>query len=197
MADKNIPTFRADRTDDWFNYNLRIARINAGYTVDMLAEKAGVNKSSIYVYERLKSMPSPEIAERIASALNKDLTFLFPEDFRQFVADANKERKRGEEEKETEFESIEYLNIEEESPEEIAMKKETPEVVDRLLDNLKLRDREILRLRYGIGHGYNYTLEEVGRIFKITRERVRQIENKAIEKLRQLCFDTERFSRAG
>ena len=44
--------------------------------------------------------------------------------------------------------------------------------------------REIIKLRYGIGDGYTYTLEEVGRIFRVTRERVRQIEAKAVRKLR-------------
>ena len=42
---------------------------------------------------------------------------------------------------------------------------------------------EVLKLRYGLGDGYTYTLEEVGRIFNVTRERVRQIEAKAIRKL--------------
>jgi len=45
------------------------------------------------------------------------------------------------------------------------------------------REREIICLRYGIGDGYTYTLEEVGRRFNVTRERVRQIEAKAIKKL--------------
>lgn len=45
------------------------------------------------------------------------------------------------------------------------------------------REREIIKLRYGIGDGTTYTLEEVGRIFKVTRERVRQIEGKAVRKL--------------
>ncbi|MEC8161922.1 MAG: sigma factor-like helix-turn-helix DNA-binding protein, partial [Planctomycetota bacterium] len=48
---------------------------------------------------------------------------------------------------------------------------------------LTYREREIVRLRYGLGDGYTYTLEEVGRIFKVTRERVRQIEAKAVRKL--------------
>ena len=48
---------------------------------------------------------------------------------------------------------------------------------------LSYREREIIKLRYGIGDGYNYTLEEVGHIFKVTRERIRQIEAKAIRKL--------------
>ena len=55
--------------------------------------------------------------------------------------------------------------------------------IDGLLKTLTYREREIIRLRYGLGDGYTYTLEEVGRIFKVTRERVRQIEAKAVKKL--------------
>ena len=59
---------------------------------------------------------------------------------------------------------------------------------DRLADvlqGLNHREREILRLRYGLTDGYAYTLEEVGKIFSVTRERVRQIEAKAVRKLQQ------------
>ncbi len=55
--------------------------------------------------------------------------------------------------------------------------------IETLLKTLTYREREIIRLRYGLTDGYNYTLEEVGRIFKVTRERVRQIEAKAVKKL--------------
>ena len=55
--------------------------------------------------------------------------------------------------------------------------------IETLLKTLTYREREIIRLRYGLGDGYTYTLEEVGRIFKVTRERVRQIEAKAVRKL--------------
>ena len=55
--------------------------------------------------------------------------------------------------------------------------------IESLLKTLTYREREIIRLRYGLSDGYTYTLEEVGRIFKVTRERVRQIEAKAVKKL--------------
>ena len=55
--------------------------------------------------------------------------------------------------------------------------------IEALLKTLTWREREIIRLRYGLQDGYTYTLEEVGRIFKVTRERVRQIEAKAVRKL--------------
>jgi len=56
--------------------------------------------------------------------------------------------------------------------------------VEKVLSSLTEREAKILKLRFGIGTGYPRTLEEVGRIFKVTRERVRQIESKAIRKLR-------------
>lgn len=57
--------------------------------------------------------------------------------------------------------------------------------IEEAMQTLNYREREILRLRYGLTDGYAYTLEEVGRIFSVTRERVRQIESKAVRKLQQ------------
>ena len=57
--------------------------------------------------------------------------------------------------------------------------------LDEAMQGLNYREREILRLRFGLADGYTYTLEEVGRIFSVTRERVRQIESKAVRKLQQ------------
>ena len=59
------------------------------------------------------------------------------------------------------------------------------ERIGEVLEQLNYREREILRLRYGLADGYAYTLEEVGQIFSVTRERVRQIESKAVRKLQQ------------
>ncbi len=55
--------------------------------------------------------------------------------------------------------------------------------IAEVLSALDYREREILRLRYGLADGYSYTLEEVGKIFSVTRERVRQIETKAVRTL--------------
>lgn len=57
--------------------------------------------------------------------------------------------------------------------------------IEEAMETLNYREREILRLRYGLTDGYTYTLEEVGKIFSVTRERVRQIESKAVRKLQQ------------
>ncbi len=70
-----------------------------------------------------------------------------------------------------------------ESPVSAAAQEMLKEKVESVLDTLTYREREIIKLRYGIGDGYTYTLEEVGKKFMVTRERVRQIEAKAVRKL--------------
>ena len=70
-----------------------------------------------------------------------------------------------------------------ESPINAATQEMLKEKIDQVSKTLTYREREIIKLRYGLGDGYTYTLEEVGRIFKVTRERVRQIEAKAVRKL--------------
>jgi RNA polymerase primary sigma factor len=70
-----------------------------------------------------------------------------------------------------------------ESPTDSTAQQMLSQRIDGVLKTLTYREREIIKLRYGIGDGYTYTLEEVGRIFKVTRERVRQVEAKALRKL--------------
>ncbi len=69
------------------------------------------------------------------------------------------------------------------SPVSAATNEMLKDKIEAVLRTLTYREREIIKLRYGLGDGYTYTLEEVGRIFKVTRERVRQIEAKAVRKL--------------
>ena len=70
------------------------------------------------------------------------------------------------------------------SPERIAERTLLKKQTDELLKTLTKREEMVLRLRFGIDDGYHRTLEEVGNIFNVTRERIRQIEDKALKKLR-------------
>ena len=70
------------------------------------------------------------------------------------------------------------------SPEESAAGNLLHEQIEEMLDALSDREREVLRYRFGLEDGRSYTLEEVGRRFGVTRERIRQIEAKALRKLR-------------
>jgi RNA polymerase primary sigma factor len=71
----------------------------------------------------------------------------------------------------------------ESTPADSAMHQMLRDKINHVLKSLTYREREIIKLRYGLGDGYSYTLEETGRIFKVTRERIRQIESKALRKL--------------
>lgn len=69
-------------------------------------------------------------------------------------------------------------------PSEAVVAKNLMEQVRQVLATLTPREEKVLRMRFGIGEKYDHTLEEVGRDFKVTRERIRQIEAKALRKLR-------------
>jgi len=70
------------------------------------------------------------------------------------------------------------------SPEEEAMRGEVAREIEQAMDSLNDREREVMRLRYGLGLDRELTLEEIGRRLSVTRERVRQIEAKALSKMR-------------
>ena len=70
------------------------------------------------------------------------------------------------------------------SPNDSLLSQDLTTQVDRALATLSQKEKEILRLRFGIGEEGEHTLEEVGRRFAVTRERIRQIEAKALRKLR-------------
>jgi RNA polymerase primary sigma factor len=69
------------------------------------------------------------------------------------------------------------------SPEEAVIHRSLREQIEHALDSLTEREAEVLKLRFGLHDGKEHTLEEVGDIFKVTRERIRQIEAKALRKL--------------
>lgn len=70
------------------------------------------------------------------------------------------------------------------SPEVIMETKEQAEQINESLECLSYREREIIKLRFGLGDGFTYTLTEVGRIFRVSRERLRMVEARALRKLR-------------
>lgn len=78
------------------------------------------------------------------------------------------------------------------------------QVIEQVLDTLSVREAEVLRLRFGFYDGIPKTLEEVGKVFNLSRDRIRQIENKAIRRLRhpsrskdlkELDFETQKYGR--
>jgi RNA polymerase primary sigma factor len=70
------------------------------------------------------------------------------------------------------------------SPQEAAISSNLAKETQKILSTLNEREEKILRMRFGIGEKYDHTLEEVGQDFDVTRERIRQIEDKALRKLK-------------
>ena len=73
----------------------------------------------------------------------------------------------------------------EDNPLDIASHGQLRGRIDEVLDVLSWRERSIIELRYGLGDGYSYSLKEIAQVFRVSRERVRQIQSKALEKLQQ------------
>jgi RNA polymerase nonessential primary-like sigma factor len=87
--------------------------------------------------------------------------------------------------KEKDTELGDLLETEETSPEEVLMREALQRDLHQLLADLTSRERDVIRMRFGLGDGHPYSLAEIGRALELSRERVRQIEAKALQKLRQ------------
>src|SRR5450759_1142440 len=159
-----------------------------------LADKARTIRIPVHMVERLNKLISAERQliqqlgrepsdEEIAAELECS-----PREVRDIVRVAQQpvslEKPMGEEDDSALADFIEDVSAQ--SPFEIASEALRRESVARVLASLPRREREVIEMRYGIVGGRSRTLEEVGRAFNITRERVRQIENRTLKKLQTL-----------
>jgi len=131
------------------------------------------------LYHELGREPSPEeTAEAAGLPLEEAKQILR---IRQLPASLDQTVGRGEDSKFADLLSQD----DSEEPADGAGRQMLQRRIRHLLQTLGYREREIINLRYGLGDGYNYTLEEVASIFKVTRERIRQIEDRALRKLQE------------
>ncbi len=159
-----------------------------------LADKARTIRIPVHMVERLNKLISAErmliqqlgrepTAEEIAAELECDVREV-RDVLRLAQQPVSLEKPMGEEDDSALADFVEDVSAE--SPFEIASEALRRENITRVLASLPRREREVLELRYGIVGGRARTLEEVGRAFNITRERVRQIENRTLKKLQTL-----------
>ncbi|PSF36160.1 RNA polymerase sigma factor, RpoD/SigA family [Aphanothece hegewaldii CCALA 016] len=87
--------------------------------------------------------------------------------------------------KEKDTELVDLLETTEVSPEESLVNEALQKDLESLLSDLTTREKEVIQLRYGFKDGKSYSLADIGRVLELSRERVRQIETKALQKLRQ------------
>jgi RNA polymerase primary sigma factor len=159
-----------------------------------LADKARTIRIPVHMVERLNKLISAErmliqqlgrepTAEEIAGELECEVREV-RDVLRLAQQPVSLEKPMGEEDDSALADFVEDVSAE--SPFEIASEALRRENITRVLASLPRREREVLELRYGIVGGRARTLEEVGRAFNITRERVRQIENRTLKKLQSL-----------
>jgi RNA polymerase primary sigma factor len=159
-----------------------------------LADKARTIRIPVHMVERLNKLISAErmliqqlgrepTAEEIAKELECEVREV-RDVLRLAQQPVSLEKPMGEEDDSALADFVEDVSAE--SPFEIASEALRRENITRVLASLPRREREVLELRYGIVGGRARTLEEVGRAFNITRERVRQIENRTLKKLQAL-----------
>ncbi len=160
-----------------------------------LADKARTIRIPVHVVEKLNKIGRAE--RKLVTELGREptaeeiaeVTGIEPDEVesikRSAQAPVSLEKPVGDEE-ESEFGQF-IADERAESPYERAAEILTKEALREALENLSYRERRVLELRYGLGGEHPRTLDEVGRTFNVTRERIRQIENQSLKKLQSLA----------
>src|ERR1700758_763133 len=160
-----------------------------------LADKARTIRIPIHIVEKLNQIGRAQ--RMLVSGLGREpsaeeiseVTGIEPDEVesikRSAQAPVSLEKPVGDEE-ESEFGQF-IADERAESPYERAAEILTKEALREALENLSYRERRVLELRYGLGGEHPRTLDEVGRTFNVTRERIRQIENQSLKKLQSLA----------
>jgi RNA polymerase primary sigma factor len=160
-----------------------------------LADKARTIRIPVHVVEKLNKIGRAE--RKLVTELGREptadeiaeVTGIEPEEVEQIKRSAQApvslEKPVGDEE-ESEFGQF-IADEKAESPFDRAADLLTKEALREALENLSYRERRVLELRYGLGGEHPRTLDEVGRTFNVTRERIRQIENQSLKKLQSLA----------
>ena len=163
-------------------------------TARALADKARTIRIPVHVVEKLNKIGRAE--RKLVTGLGREPTTeeiaevagIEPEEVdeikRSAQAPISLEKPVGDEEQ-SEFGQL-IADEQAESPYERAVEILTQEALRKALENLSYRERRVLELRYGLGGEHPRTLDEVGRTFNVTRERIRQIENQSLKKLQTL-----------
>jgi RNA polymerase primary sigma factor len=159
-----------------------------------LADKARTIRIPVHIVEKLNKIGRAE--RKLVTGLGREptieeiaeVTGIQPEEVesikRSAQAPISLEKPVGDDEQ-SEFGQF-IADAQAESPYERAVEILTKETLRDALENLSYRERRVLELRYGLGGEHPCTLDEVGRTFNVTRERIRQIENRSLKKLQTL-----------
>jgi RNA polymerase primary sigma factor len=167
----------------WIQQSMMRALTDHGRTIRLpahIVERLGkLNRSREHLQQRYSKQPTmEEVAEAVALPIEKvRQTFELSQELASLDLPLDNEEERN-----SFIDLIQNPSIP--SPEDEVSAKAVRERLNEVLKTLLPREEEVLRMRFGLTDGTAYTLEQLGQIFGITRERVRQIEKKALMKLR-------------
>ena len=173
-----------------FNASIRERRKELGLSQRDLVSKSNVTITRLAKFERLQDIPTPDEADRIADVLGVPAVEVFPPSLYKKIVErlnnislhyyfdvtpmslCNQE--------------IYQLESSVGSMKDLEADIDRKIVLEKYLGQLQDREKQILELRFGLDGNISRTLEETGKFFGVTRERVRQMERKAIKKLKKL-----------
>ena len=183
------------------NDKMLSARENKGFSQIELADMVGLGVHIIGQLERLQFPKTYryEDALLIAAELEIPVESVLPKEMVGWDgATKFSYTKEVPVERLLEYENTQTKHYLVDSPENIADKNDKITMIKSMLKYLSYREREVIRLRYGLDSGgMCYTLEEISRMFKATRESVRLVEYKAIRKLEKYASDPQLMSEVG
>ena len=155
-----------------------------------VAKEIGIPYNSYLFYESMKKYPSKEAQEKICNFYRKRGVFLleedvFPEELKQITSKKYKIEREIPRHKLISLNDVsQRLLPYAKDIEKTVYEQQMDEELDNVLKTLTEREEKVIRLKFGFDDGYPRTLEEIGQIFNVTPERIRQIESKALRKLR-------------
>ncbi len=177
-----------------YNWHMRVARQAKGWCQRDLANATSLSAATIGHFENLRQFPSLEQSKIIAEALGQDIETLFPDWLKAFklrrvpepIGDRSISLKEAIERRLIPLDSLSHLQLDEgHTAEDIERQVDLQNLIPQALDCLTPRERRVIELRFGLDGGHSRTLDQIGRIFNVTRPRIQEIEGKALRKLRQ------------
>ncbi len=184
------PEFSLGVKHQLFNNEVRKRRLEMGLTQSQLGEMIGKSSGVISHIETLKQYPDMDLANSLAECLGATVEELFPgwliemKKVKTSVTTTHLVTERLLDHPEVKLlPDPESIDIEE-TMTKVADHCWLKESIAKVLDTLLPREKKVLEMRYGLKGGETMTYEQIGREFGVTRERVRQIERRALSKLR-------------
>ena len=172
-----------------YNETLRKKRKEKGLTIKEISERLNISQGAYYNYENLKNIPSTETMDKIANLFDTPKEDLFPLDLLLFMKkpeDDNLKYSKTESRAIEEYNLNEFNRIERKAdPVGQALLREQKNNLETISKTLTEKEQKVINLYFGLDGESTHTLQELSDIFKVSKERIRQILKRALSKMRK------------